>query len=115
MRKVLAGIIGCVVMAAMLAGCGGGGGGDSSSDKKDEQFSALFEKSPTLTTLVSLNPFAILFTAYRSVIYGTDVPQGPPMAPNWAALGLLLGGSIVLLALTTLVFKRLEPSFAKVL
>ena len=79
------------------------------------EHSALFEKSPTLTTLVSLNPFAILFTAYRSVIYGTDVPQGPPMAPNWAALGLLLGGSIVLLALTTLVFKRLEPSFAKVL
>jgi hypothetical protein len=30
-------------------------------------------------------------------------------------LGLLLGGSLVLLALTTLVFKRLEPSFAKVL
>jgi len=79
------------------------------------EHSALFEKSPTLTTLVNLNPFAILFTAYRSVIYGTDVPQGPPMAPDWAALGLLLGGSLVLLALTTLVFKRLEPSFAKVL
>ena len=77
--------------------------------------SALFEKSPTLTTLVNLNPFAILFTAYRTVIYGTDVPQTPPTAPNWAALGLLLGGSLVLLALTTLVFKRLEPSFAKVL
>jgi ABC-type polysaccharide/polyol phosphate export permease len=79
------------------------------------EHSALFEKSPTLTTLVSLNPFAILFTAYRTVIYGTDVPQTPPTAPDWAALGLLLGGSLVLLALTTLVFKRLEPSFAKVL
>jgi lipopolysaccharide transport system permease protein len=79
------------------------------------EHSALFEKSPTLTTLVSLNPFAILFTAYRTVIYGTDVPQTPPAAPDWAALGLLLGGSLVLLALTTLVFKRLEPSFAKVL
>jgi ABC-type polysaccharide/polyol phosphate export permease len=79
------------------------------------EHSALFEKSPTLTTLVSLNPFAILFTAYRTVIYGTDVPQTPPAPPDWAALGLLLGGSLVLLALTTLVFKRLEPSFAKVL
>jgi ABC-type polysaccharide/polyol phosphate export permease len=79
------------------------------------EHSALFEKSPTLTTLVSLNPFAILFTAYRTVIYGTDVPQTPPAPPDWAALGLLLGGSLVLLALTTLLFKRLEPSFAKVL
>jgi ABC-type polysaccharide/polyol phosphate export permease len=79
------------------------------------EHSALFEKSPTLTTLVSLNPFAILFTAYRTVIYGTDVPQTPPAPPDWAALGLLLGGSLILLALTTLLFKRLEPSFAKVL
>jgi homopolymeric O-antigen transport system permease protein len=79
------------------------------------EHSALFEKSPMLTTLVSLNPFAILFTAYRTVIYGTDVPQTPPAPPDWAALGGLLLASCILLALTTIVFKRLEPSFAKVL
>jgi hypothetical protein len=54
MRKVLAGTIGCVVMAAMLTACGGGGGsGDSSSGKKDEEFSALFEKSKTATARVT--------------------------------------------------------------
>jgi ABC-type polysaccharide/polyol phosphate export permease len=36
-------------------------------------------------------------------------------APDWLALGGLLAGSFVLLAFTTYVFKRLEPSFAKVL
>jgi ABC-type polysaccharide/polyol phosphate export permease len=79
------------------------------------EHSTLFRDHPTLVTLVNLNPFAILFTAYRSVIYGSDAPQAPPMPPDWAALTGLLVGSVVLLALTTLAFKRLEPSFAKVL
>jgi hypothetical protein len=35
--------------------------------------------------------------------------------PLWGSLGVLLAASIGLLALTTLYFKRLEPSFAKVL
>jgi len=35
--------------------------------------------------------------------------------PDWSALAAVLVGSLVFLALTTLVFKRLEPSFAKVL
>ncbi len=77
--------------------------------------SSLLRDHPILQTLATANPFAILFTAYRSVIYGTDAPNLPPMAPDWAALGGLLVLSIILLALTTLVFKRLEPSFAKVL
>jgi ABC-type polysaccharide/polyol phosphate export permease len=64
---------------------------------------------------VSLNPFAILFTAYRTVIYGTESRRPRRRHPTGLALGILLGGSLVLLALTTLVFKRLEPSFAKVL
>jgi ABC-type polysaccharide/polyol phosphate export permease len=74
----------------------------------------LFEKSNVLTTLANANPFAILFEAYRSVIYGTStsIPNGPP---NMASLAILLVASTIFLALTTIVFKRLEPNFAKVI
>jgi len=63
---------------------------------------------PVVEQLLLANPFAILFTAYRDVIYSEQ-------APDWSALGALLAGSLILLALTTLLFKRVEPSFAKVL
>ena len=73
----------------------------------------LLDAQPWIRTLIELNPFAVLFEAYRSVIYGTL--DGPPVMPDWGALGMLLLVSIGLLALATVVFKRLEPSFAKVL
>jgi ABC-type polysaccharide/polyol phosphate export permease len=73
----------------------------------------LFQQYPILDTLARLNPFAVLFEAYRTVIYGTL--DGPPTFPNWLALAALLGVSVVFLAATTVVFKRLEPNFAKVL
>jgi lipopolysaccharide transport system permease protein len=76
---------------------------------------SLFKDHPWLLTLLSLNPFAVLFGAYHAVIYGTTNPIGPPTMPNLAALGALLLVSIVLVALGTYVFKRLEPNFAKVL
>ena len=66
------------------------------------------ESVPIVGQLLLANPFAILFTAYRDVIYNER-------APDWAGLAALLLGSLVLLALTTLMFKRVEPSFAKVL
>jgi homopolymeric O-antigen transport system permease protein len=73
---------------------------------------------PTLITLFNLNPFAILFTAYRTVIYGTARAAGtrpePPSAPDFQALAVLMVASLIFLALTTLIFKRLEPNFAKV-
>jgi homopolymeric O-antigen transport system permease protein len=72
----------------------------------------IFQANPWLLTLVNLNPFAILFTAYRTVIYGTETSFPGP--PNLQALAALLVGSAVLLTLTTFVFKRLEPNFAKV-
>ena len=74
----------------------------------------IFEKSNFLTTLANANPFAILFEAYRSVIYGTSAapPSGPP---NLLSLAVLLVASTIFLALTTIVFKRLEPNFAKVI
>jgi ABC-type polysaccharide/polyol phosphate export permease len=73
----------------------------------------LLDQYPIIRTLLEINPFAILFEAYRSVIYGS--PTSPPMMPNWAALAALGVVSTVLLALGAVFFKRLEPNFAKVL
>jgi hypothetical protein len=47
------------------------------------------------------------------VIYGT--PTSPPGPPDWASLAVLLVASIGFLAVTTYIFKRLEPNFAKVI
>lgn len=55
-----------------------------------------------------LNPFTILFESYRDVIYDG-------VAPDWLGLATLLGASLVLLGVCTWFFKRVEPSFAKVL
>ena len=74
---------------------------------------SVFKQHPTLGEIARANPFAILFESYRAVIYGS--PEGGPVHPDWGALAALLVASIVLLGLTTIVFKRLEPSFAKVL
>jgi lipopolysaccharide transport system permease protein len=66
------------------------------------------ESNPVIGTFFKLNPWTHLFGAYRDLIYyGT--------APDWAALAVLLAVSTVLLALAILLFKRVEPSFAKVL
>lgn len=63
---------------------------------------------PVIGQLLLANPFAILFTAYRDAIYDGRRPEFAPLAA-------LLLASILLLALTTYLFKRVEPSFAKVL
>jgi ABC-type polysaccharide/polyol phosphate export permease len=73
----------------------------------------LFDEQPWLHAIVAANPFAILFEAYRSVIYGTV--DGPPLPPDWLSLAILLMISAGLVALATVLFKRLEPTFAKVL
>lgn len=66
------------------------------------------EKYPILAPIILANPWNILFTSYRDVIYlGT--------APDWAGLGILSLVSIGLLAVAIVIFKRLEPTFAKVL
>jgi ABC-type polysaccharide/polyol phosphate export permease len=69
---------------------------------------------PKIAALASLNPFAVLFESYRSVIYGTG-DSGPPGPPDFVALGWLLLASIVLVALATIFFKRVEPDFAKLI
>ncbi len=74
-----------------------------------------FKQHPILRTIAGANPFAILFEAYRKVIYGSASPEGPPGLPDFGSLGALLLASLVFLAITTIVFKRLEPSFAKII
>jgi lipopolysaccharide transport system permease protein len=75
--------------------------------------SGTFQQYPVLRTLAHANPFAVLFESYRAVIYGQ--PDGLPHAPEWLPLIGLLGASLVLLGIGAIVFKRLEPTFAKVL
>lgn len=58
--------------------------------------------------VLSLNPWTPLFESYRSVIYNETFP-------DWWGLAVLLVVSLGLLCLATLFFKRVEPSFAKVL
>jgi homopolymeric O-antigen transport system permease protein len=74
-----------------------------------------FKDHPTLRSLAGMNPFAVLFESYRSVIYGTPDGLGAPHPPDLVALGFLLLGSLVFLTLCILFFKRVEPDFAKVL
>jgi homopolymeric O-antigen transport system permease protein len=75
--------------------------------------SGTFRANPILRTLAHLNPFAVLFEAYRAIFYGKA--DAPPHAPDLSSLLNLLVASLVLLAIGTIVFKRLEPQYAKVL
>lgn len=75
----------------------------------------IFKNHPAILTVFALNPFATLFEAYRSVIYGTADGKGPPHAPDLLALAILLVASLILVGLASIFFKRVEPSFAKAL
>jgi ABC-type polysaccharide/polyol phosphate export permease len=73
-----------------------------------DQVHRFAEDQPWIATAFGLNPFSVLFEAYRAVIYaGTE--------PAWGALGLLLAASLVLLVICIYAFERVEPAFAKVL
>jgi ABC-type polysaccharide/polyol phosphate export permease len=61
-----------------------------------------------LAQIYKMNPWVPLFESYHNVIFdGT--------APDWGSLGILFFASLVMIALATLIFKRLEPAFAKVI
>ena len=68
---------------------------------------------PLVYKAMELNPFFTLFESYRAVIYGGD--NSGPFVPSFVPLLILLGASLVFLIVTTLIFKRAETSFAKVL
>jgi ABC-type polysaccharide/polyol phosphate export permease len=63
---------------------------------------------PTVVTLMKLNPFYAILVSYRDAIYYGQ-------APDFALLGAVFVGSLILLIIGMMFFKRLEPSFAKVL
>jgi ABC-type polysaccharide/polyol phosphate export permease len=58
--------------------------------------------------LLLLNPWTPLFESYRAIIYDGRLP-------DWGPLAVVLAGSVVFLLLAILLFKRVEPAFAKVL
>jgi ABC-type polysaccharide/polyol phosphate export permease len=73
-----------------------------------DQIQKIANESPVLATLFGLNPFTVLFEAYRAVVYSETTP-------NWSHLAILLGASAVLLIGATWLFKRVEPAYAKIL
>jgi ABC-type polysaccharide/polyol phosphate export permease len=74
----------------------------------EDQINHISVNHPELATLYQLNPFAVLFESYHAVIFYDTMP-------DWIALGALLLFSLVLLTFCVYLFKRVEPSFAKVL
>jgi lipopolysaccharide transport system permease protein/teichoic acid transport system permease protein len=73
-----------------------------------KQLAQIADQHPTVSAALGFNPFTVLFESYRGAIYDG-------VAPSLSALGVLLGVSLILLAIAILLFKRVEPAFAKVL
>ncbi len=73
-----------------------------------DRIASLTTKHPEIATIYNLNPFAALFESYRNVIYYGQ-------APVWDLLGLVLVESLVLLVASVVLFRRVEPAFAKVI
>ncbi len=72
------------------------------------QLEVQMAKNPVISAAVNLNPWTWIFESYRRVIYdGAD--------PYWLKLAAVLVFSLVFLAFSTWLFKRVEPAFAKVL
>ena len=78
------------------------------------------------STCCATTPMAILLESYRKVIYGdlgaTSRPTAArarsgrrPRMPDLAVLAVIFATGVVILVIGTIVFKRLEPAFAKVL
>ena len=68
----------------------------------------LARKEPRIAHLMQLNPFYTILESYRNAIYDAKVP-------DLSSLAIVLAGSLVALLLALLFFKRIEPTFAKVL
>jgi len=73
-----------------------------------ESLKAVDEAPRWVVDILLANPFATLFTAYRALIYDGHAPEA-------SSLLVLAGVSLLLLTFSIILFKRLEPSFAKVL
>ena len=103
------------------------GRGQSLKEGLESAERALGLPSGVLFNLLSYNPVSILLESYRKVIYGNlgaavNPETGGRMLvwteatpPDFGMLALIFASGIVITIIGTLVFKRLEPAFAKVL
>ena len=73
-----------------------------------ETIEKITKSHPWVANVFALNPWAHLFGSYRNLVY-YDQP------PDWGGLAVLGLVSLVLVAFSVLLFKRVEPTFAKVL
>jgi ABC-type polysaccharide/polyol phosphate export permease len=73
-----------------------------------DTIATLGKSHPTLEKVMMLNPFYAILVSYRNVIYYGK-------APDLSGLAMVLGASLIFLIFSTMIFKRLEPVFAKVL
>jgi ABC-type polysaccharide/polyol phosphate export permease len=73
-----------------------------------ETIAQLSSHHPTIARIMHLNPLFTILESYRDVIYYGRLP-------DFGLLAAVLGGSLILLVVGTMFFKRLEPAFAKVL
>ena len=73
-----------------------------------DQVDKLAGKHEVIGIWFTLNPWTYIFNSYRDVIYYGR-------APEWSALAVIAGVSLVILAASIWCFKRVEPTFAKVL
>lgn len=73
-----------------------------------DQVASITERYPVIATIYNLNPFVALFESYRDLVY-----YGQPA--EWGLLAVVLVESVVLLGIAVVVFRRLEPAFAKVI
>jgi ABC-type polysaccharide/polyol phosphate export permease len=82
--------------------------------------------SGTLFSILRYNPISLLLESYRQVIYGhlevadagsrqAELTWTSATAPDVQVLAAIFVTGLVFLAIGTLIFKRLEPAFAKVL
>jgi lipopolysaccharide transport system permease protein len=69
---------------------------------------AVAEMPPALGVLILANPWNVLFTAYHDVIYDSTTP-------DWTGLAIVAVASVLLTLVAVYLFRRLEPSFAKIL
>jgi homopolymeric O-antigen transport system permease protein len=80
----------------------------------------------SLFNVLRYNPISLLLESYRQVIYGdlaavagggrgSDLTWTAPVPPDLTTLAVILATGVAFLAIGTLIFKRLEPAFAKVL
>lgn len=73
-----------------------------------DQLASLGQKEPVVGAILQANPFTPIFESYRNVIYSGTMPL-------FGHLLTVVALSLVLLIVSVLFFKKVEPAFAKVL